>query len=49
VAQAAAEADAVVVGSAIVRVIEKHAGGPDLAREVEGFVRRLRSGLGARA
>jgi tryptophan synthase alpha chain len=49
VAQAAAQADAVVVGSAIVRVIEKHAGGPDLAREVEAFVRQLRSGLGAHA
>jgi tryptophan synthase alpha chain len=49
VAQAAAQADAVVVGSAIVRVIEKHAGGPGLAREVEGFVRQLRGGFGAHA
>ena len=32
VAQVAAQADAVVVGSALVRVIEKHAGSPHLAR-----------------
>lgn len=49
VAQVAAQADAVVVGSAIVRVIEKHAGSPNLAREVEGFVRQLRGGFGAHA
>jgi tryptophan synthase alpha chain len=49
VAQAAAEADAVVVGSAIVRAIEKHAGSPNLTREVEAFVRQLRDGFGAHA
>jgi tryptophan synthase alpha chain len=49
VAQVAAQADAVVVGSALVRVIEKHAGSPHLARELESFVRQLRSGFGAHA
>ena len=49
VAQVAAQADAVVVGSAIVRVIEQHAAGPRLALELEAFVRRLRGGLGAHA
>ena len=49
VAEVAAQADAVVVGSAIVRVIEQHAGSPDLPRELEAFVRRLRGGLGAHA
>jgi tryptophan synthase alpha chain len=49
VAQVAAQADAVVVGSAVVRVIEKHAGSPNLARELESFVRQLRGGFGAHA
>jgi tryptophan synthase alpha chain len=49
VAQVAAQADAVVVGSALVRVIEKHAGSPHLARELESFVRQLRGGFGAHA
>jgi tryptophan synthase alpha chain len=49
VAQVAAQADAVVVGSALVRVIEKHAGSPDLTRELESFVRQLRGGFGAHA
>jgi tryptophan synthase alpha chain len=49
VAQVAAQADAVAVGSALVRVIEKHAGSPHLARELESFVRELCSGFGARA
>jgi hypothetical protein len=35
------------VGSALVRVIEKHAGSPHLARELELFVRRLCAGFGA--
>ncbi len=42
VAQVAAQADAVVVGSAIVRLIEKHAGSPHLASELESFVRELK-------
>jgi tryptophan synthase alpha chain len=49
VAQVAAQADAVVVGSAIVHVIEKHAGNPRLAEELEAFTRQLRGGLGAHA
>jgi tryptophan synthase alpha chain len=49
VAQVASHADAVVVGSALVRVIEKHAGSPHLARELETFVRQLRGGFGAHA
>jgi tryptophan synthase alpha chain len=49
VAQVAAQSDAVVVGSALVRVIEKHAGSPHLARELESFVRQLRGGFGAHA
>lgn len=49
VAQASAEADAVVVGSALVRVIEKHAASPHLAQELESFVRQLRIGFGAHA
>ena len=49
VAQVAAQADAVVVGSALVRVIEKHAGARILARELELFVRQLCAGFGAHA
>ncbi len=37
VAQVAAQADAVVVGSALVRVIEKHAGSPHLAQRTGIF------------
>ncbi len=49
VAQAGTLADAVVVGSALVRVIEKHADSPQLAQELESFVRQLRGGFGAHA
>jgi tryptophan synthase alpha chain len=49
VAQVAAQADAVVVGSALVHVIERHGGSPHLARELESFVRQLRAGFGAHA
>jgi tryptophan synthase alpha chain len=38
----ASYADAVVVGSAIVRLIETNAGAPDLVREVGGFLRALK-------
>jgi tryptophan synthase alpha chain len=38
-------ADAVVVGSALVRAIEKHAGSPDLEVEVEALARELAGGL----
>lgn len=40
-----AVADAVVVGSALVRAIEKHAGSPDLEARLEGLARQLASGL----
>jgi tryptophan synthase alpha chain len=49
VAKVAAQADAVVVGSALVRVIEEHAGSPNLAKALERFVRQLRGGFGAHA
>jgi tryptophan synthase alpha subunit len=49
VAQVAAQADAVVVGSALVRVIEEHAHSPHLAQELESFVRYLCGGFGAHA
>lgn len=41
VAEAAAVADGVVVGSAIVRQIETHAANADLSERVEAFTRRL--------
>jgi tryptophan synthase alpha chain len=41
--------DAVVVGSALVRVIEEHLDSPHLAEELEAFVRRLKGGFGAHA
>ena len=34
-------ADGVVVGSAIVRIVEAHGGNPDLAEQVEAFVKPL--------
>lgn len=40
--QAAALADGVIVGSAIVRLVEKHAGSPALEEEVSCFVRELK-------
>ncbi|MEZ5300436.1 MAG: tryptophan synthase subunit alpha [Verrucomicrobiales bacterium] len=39
--QVAAIADGVVVGSAIVKVIEEHGGAPDLEARVEAFVQPL--------
>ena len=36
-------ADAAVVGSALVTVVAEHAGNPDLAGEVERYVRWLKS------
>jgi tryptophan synthase alpha chain len=38
-------ADAVVVGSAVVRIIEKYGQSPDLEQELEEFARELRTGL----
>lgn len=40
-AQVAATADGVVVGSAIVKLIEKNGAAPDLAQQVEAFVKPL--------
>jgi tryptophan synthase alpha chain len=40
-------ADAVVVGSAIVRLIEQHAGDPDLEGRLEEFARNLKQGFDA--
>jgi tryptophan synthase alpha subunit len=34
-------ADGVVVGSALVRVVEQHGASPNLAQELEAFTRRL--------
>jgi tryptophan synthase alpha chain len=49
VAELATQVDAVVVGSALVRVIEKNLENPSLPRELEVYVRQLRSGFGAHA
>jgi len=49
VAELATQVDAVVVGSALVRVIEQHLDSPDLAQELEAFVRQLKGGFGAHA
>jgi tryptophan synthase alpha chain len=49
VAELATQVDAVVVGSALVRVIEEHLESPNLERELEAFVRHLKGGFGAHA
>ncbi len=41
VGEAARVADGVVVGSAIVRLLETNAGAPDIAQKLEGFTRQL--------
>jgi len=41
-------ADAAVVGSAIMRVVEAHRGTPSLVPEVGGFIARLKEGMRAR-
>ena len=40
------QVEAVVVGSAFVRLIERHAGSPTLERELEAFTRELKQGFG---
>ena len=45
VAEVATVADGVVVGSAIVKFIEKHAESANLSSDLEGFVRELTSPL----
>src|SRR5436305_1640804 len=42
------QVEAVVIGSAIVRVIEEHAG-PELEQRLESFIRSLKNGFGAHA
>ncbi len=49
VAELSNDVDAVVVGSAIVRVIEQNRDNPALEDELESFARSLKSGFGARA
>ena len=49
VAQLAPQVEAVVVGSAIVRIIEEHAAGGSAEARLEGYVRELRHGFGAHA
>ena len=48
-AEVGALADGVVVGSAIVRMIEKHGSGSWIARQLEAFTRDLQRGLGTEA
>ena len=49
VAQLAPQVEAVVVGSAFVRMIEQYAGDASLEARLESFVRELKGGLGAHA
>lgn len=47
-AQVGAVADAVVVGTAFVRLIQQNAANPDLEQKLEAFTRQLRTGLTAK-
>lgn len=49
VTELGAQVEAVVVGSAIVRLIEQHAANPALETQLESFVRQLKHGFGAHA
>jgi len=49
VAELGRQVEAVVVGSALVRVIEKNAANPNLERELEAFARGLKEGFGEHA
>src|SRR5579872_1603446 len=49
VAELGSQVEAVVVGSAIVRLIERHAGGPSLESELESLARELKQGFGVHA
>jgi tryptophan synthase alpha chain len=49
VAEAGTDVEAVIVGSAIVRTIEKYGADPSLEERVEAFVRQLKQGFGERA
>ena len=48
-AEIGAVADGVVVGSAIMRLVEQHAASPDLESKLESFIRSLKEGLCRRA
>jgi len=49
VAELGRQVEAVVVGSALVRIIEAHGESPALAAELEAFTRELKAGFGAPA
>ena len=49
VAELARQVEAVVVGSAFVRLIERHAGNSSLEIQLEGFTRELKHGFGVHA
>jgi len=49
VAELGRQVEAVVVGSALVRVIERNASNPNLERELEAFTRELKQGFGKEA
>jgi tryptophan synthase alpha chain len=49
VAELGSQVEAVVVGSAIVRMIERNVDNPSLELQLESFVRELKHGFGARA
>lgn len=49
VAELGRQVEAVVVGSALVRVIERNASNPNLKRELEAFTRELKQGFGEEA
>jgi tryptophan synthase alpha chain len=49
VAELGRQVEAVVVGSALVRVIERNVANPNLEREVEAFTRELKGGFGEHA
>jgi tryptophan synthase alpha chain len=48
-AEAGRQVEAVVVGSAFVRLIERHGDSPSLESQLESFARELKRGLGAAA
>ena len=49
VAELGRQVEAVVVGSALVRLIERNSGDPSLEIRLEAFVRELKRGFGAQA
>ena len=49
VAELGRQVDAVVVGSALVRLIEQNLDNPSLEIQLESFVRELKHGFGAHA